>query len=84
MEAPPTEPPKEPWAWSDDARKIIIRMSLFFSTTDISTYTGVPERTVRRILSHWKKNGSLHAPPTSKPRGRPSLWLEDDANVSVI
>lgn len=53
-------------------------MSLTFKTRDIALYTGVPLRTVQRVLGLWRRTGQPYRARRSWVMGRPrSLDLED-------
>jgi hypothetical protein len=44
---------------SSDIQQIIVRLSALLSKEDISIYTGVSHRTVKRILLHFEETGTI-------------------------
>lgn len=66
--------------FSPDVQRIVVRLSALLSKDDISIYTGVSLRTVKRILAHFEETGTI--PDEEKERRRRSRVLRDeDVNV---
>ena len=68
---------------SSDVQRIIVRLSALLSKQDISIYTGLSRRSVKWILDHFEKTGTI--PDKEKERRRRSRVLRDeDVNVSML
>jgi DNA-binding transcriptional ArsR family regulator len=50
----------------EDTQWIIIRLSTIMSASELSMYTNVHERTVRRILKRFEDTGGIHTADRSK------------------
>lgn len=73
-------------AISDDLRGVVIRMvaELRVPLAKVCEYTGVPRRSVERILTTYKRTGQSARDHTIAPSGRPRLLQYNDIGVSVI
>ncbi len=68
---------------SSDIQRIIVRLSALLSKEDISIYTGLSHRTVKRILQHFEETGTI--PDEEKEwRRRPRILRDEDINVSTV
>lgn len=68
---------------SGDLRKVVVFMheDRKLDINEIVYFTGVPARTVYRILSIWRKTGEVN-PPTAAKSGRPRALDFADTQVS--
>jgi hypothetical protein len=72
----------------EDVCNIIVRMETFFSTSQISFFTGVPQRSVQHVLTTFHRTGMV--PPAlhqhrkeerAETRGRKRHATDDDVCV---
>ncbi len=72
-------------ALSEDLRGVLIYMhtSRNLEAKAISMLTGIPLRTVYRVLSTWKRTGEVKPAPEGK-RGRPRALDFADTQVSKV
>lgn len=72
-------------AYSNDLRRTLIYMHIQHSldAKSISHYTGVPSRSVYRILADWRRTGQDKLEPTGR-RGRPRKLDFSDTQVSYF
>ena len=65
----------------DAVRWIIIRLSTTMTGDDISMYTDVSTRSVRKIIAHFKQTGDVERPQQMNPRLHKSLC---DYDIEVL
>ncbi len=71
-------------ALSEDLRGVLIFMHAhhFFDAKTVSNLTGIPVRTVYRVLLTWKRTGEVKPAPEGK-QGRPRALDFADCQVSL-
>ncbi len=72
-------------AFSEDLRGVLIFMhtSRFLDAKTISHWTGIPIRTIYRVLSTWNRTGEVKPAPSGK-QGRPRTLDFTDTQVSLL
>ncbi len=71
-------------ALSEDLRGVLIHIHVSSSLDSkaLARLTGIPVRTIQRILSNWKKTGEVKTVPTGK-KGRPRALDFSDTQVRL-
>ncbi len=71
-------------ALSEDLRGVLIHIHVSSSLDSkaLARLTGIPVRTIQRILSNWKKTGEVKTAPTGK-KGRPRALDFSDTQVRL-
>lgn len=71
-------------ALSEDLRGVIIHMTVSrgLSLKSISYFTGIPLRTIQRVLTAWKRTGEVKPAPEGS-RGRPRALDFADTQVRL-
>jgi transposase len=65
----------------EDVQRIVVRLSGTMSTEDISMYTAVGERTVKKILAHFRETGGVISRKSTKGPSLHRSLTDHDINV---
>jgi transposase len=69
-------------AISDDLREVLLHMAQFLDLTSIAHYTGCKRCTMERILSDYRRNGTVKQKAKIRLQGRRRLMKDQDVRVS--
>ena len=71
-------------ALSDDSREIIVKMASTLSVDEIVRLSGIPKRTVERVLARFKCDGAVaRIKPPPRLLGAPRVLSQENVQVSI-